>query len=85
MIQVKVGTNTQRTTVVVSEDTTPKQIFSQQGIDYSRATIHLDGATISTAQMNTSFKDLGCVEEAMLIAVIKTDNATRTLRICISK
>ena len=85
MIQVKVGTNTQRTTVVVSEDTTPKKVFQDQNIDYSRATVHLDGSTITTAQMNTSFKDLGCGEEAMLIAVIKSENATRVVKTKISK
>lgn len=75
MISIKVGTNTQRTTVLVSEDTTPKQVFKDTGVDYSRATVHLDGGTLSTEQMNKSFKDLGCVDDAMLIAVIKTDNA----------
>lgn len=75
MIQVKVGTNTKRETLVLAESATPKQALNQAGVDYSTATIHLDGSVIKAAEMNKSLADLGITESCTLIAVIKTDNA----------
>ena len=75
MFQLTIGTTTSRTKVIVSEDTTPKQAMEDNDIDYSVATVHLDGAVVSTADMNKSFAELGVGESAMLIAVVKQDNA----------
>ena len=54
MVQLKIGTNTKRQTVVVPDTITPKQALEDAGIDYSMATVHLDGAPLSTVEMNTS-------------------------------
>ena len=43
MIQLKIGTNTKRNTVVVDANITPKQALENADIDYSMATVHLDG------------------------------------------
>lgn len=75
MVKVTVGSTMDRTEVIVSDEATPKQVLTEQKVDYSRATIHLDGAPITPAQMNTSFAKLGIVDTAMLIAVVKSDNA----------
>lgn len=74
MIQVKVGTNANRTTTVVSPDKTPKQILDQAGVDYSKATIHLDGVGLTTKDMNTSLEALGVKDSCYLIAVTKQEN-----------
>jgi len=74
MIQVKVGTNANRTTTVVSPDKTPKEILNDAGVDYSRATVHLDGVGLSTKDMNTSLTDLGVKDSCYIIAVTKQDN-----------
>ncbi len=74
MIQVKVGTNVNRTSTVVSPEKTPKQVLDQAGIDYSKATVHLDGVALSNREMNTSLADLGVTESCILIAVTKQDN-----------
>lgn len=75
MISIRVGTNTNRTTVIVPESTTPKQVLLDQNIDFSTAIVHLDGSVIKAAEMNTSFADLGIKDSATLIAVVKTENA----------
>jgi len=75
MIRVTVGTNTNRTVVVVSPTATPKDCFAEAEVDYSTAIVHLDGASLNTAQMNSSLADLGVTADACyLIAVIKTEN-----------
>lgn len=75
MVNVLVGTNTSRESVIVEETMTPKQIFEKQGIDYTRANVHLDGAALKASEMNTSLKDLKIEDKCTLIAVVKGDNA----------
>lgn len=74
-IQVKIGTNTKRETVMVNDDITPKKALEGQRIDYAKATVSLDGCPLSVKEMNTTFAELGVKDTAQLIAVIKTDNA----------
>ena len=75
MIQVTVGTTTSRTKVVVEETKTPKDVLQEAEVDYSVATVHLDGAVLSTPEMNTSLDELGVDDSCMLIAVVKQENA----------
>jgi hypothetical protein len=74
-IKLRIGTNTKRTTVMVEDSFTPKKALEQEGIDYSTATVSLDGCPLSTKEMNSTFETLGITESAHLIATIKTDNA----------
>lgn len=74
MLQVKVGTNSSRTSLIVSPEKTPKQILEQAEIDYSRATVHLDGVALNTNEINTSLADLGIVDNCYLVAVTKQEN-----------
>ena len=71
MIQLKIGTNTKRNTVVVDANITPKQA----DIDYSMATVHLDGAALTANEMNMTFAEHGITETATLICVVKATNA----------
>lgn len=75
MIQVTVGTNTKREKILIDSSRSPKQAFAEKNIDYSTAMVNLDGSTLSAAEMNKSFDDLGITESAMLIAVTKVNNA----------
>lgn len=75
MVQLKIGTNTKRQTVVVPDTITPKQALENAGIDYSMATVHLDGAPLSTVEMNTSLAEQGITETGTLICVVKATNA----------
>lgn len=74
-VQVLVGSAIKRNTIIVEDTATPKEILIEAEIDFSMANVHLDGATLSTSEMNTSLKDHQVGEKAMLIAVVKDDNA----------
>lgn len=75
MIRVTVGTNTTRQTLIVQESATPKAVLTQAEVRYETATIHLDGAVLKAAEMNTPLAELGVTDSCTLIAVVKTDNA----------
>jgi hypothetical protein len=75
MISLIVGTNTNRTTVIVDANKTPREIFAENKVKLERATIYLDGVTLSAADMAKSIKDLGASDGATLVAVTKMDNA----------
>lgn len=75
MIQVTVGTTTSRIKIVVEETKTPKDVLHEAEVDYSVATVHLDGAVLSAQDMNTSLGELGVDDSCMLIAVVKQENA----------
>ena len=75
MIKVTIGTNTDRDTVIVEPTKTLKSLFEDQGIDYSRGTIHLDGAALKPGDLGKTLADMNVTEKCFLISVIKVDNA----------
>lgn len=75
MIRVTVGNNMSRKNVIVSEDTTIRQILEDNGIDYSRTAMCLDGATLVAGDMDKAIGDFGITERCFLLGVQKTDNA----------
>ena len=46
MIKVIVGTNTNRRSVMVDPSRTLKSVLEENGVDYSRGGIHLDGLAV---------------------------------------
>lgn len=75
MIRVTVGTNTTRKNVIVEESTTLRRVLEDNNVDYSRANVNLDGASLNPGDMDKSFATLGITESCFLIASIKQDNA----------
>lgn len=75
MIQVTIGTNTNRKKVIVDSALTPKRVLTDNEIAYETANIHLDGSSLSASEMNSTFDDLGITDSCFIIAVIKADNA----------
>lgn len=75
MVRVTVGTNTSRKNVIVDENTTLRKVLEDNQIDYSRANVNLDGASLNPGDMDKSFAALGITENCFLIASIKQDNA----------
>lgn len=75
MIRVFIGTNTQRTQVIVSPTKTLKEVLDEHEINYSIANIHLDGSSLKPGDLNKTFEDFQIKENCYLIAVIKADNA----------
>lgn len=76
-IRITVGSNLKRSTILVDDTLTPKQVFEQQDIDYSApgCVASLDGCQLSAGDMNKSFAELGITDKAVLTTVVKADNA----------
>lgn len=73
MVKVVVGNNVKRETKIVNPDTTLKAVLEEAGVDYSRGSMHLDGATLQPGDLNKTFAQLGITERAFLINVVKAD------------
>jgi hypothetical protein len=75
-LKVKVGTNTERTTVIIdSAVATPKSVLAQQNIDIGNCDISLDGESLNAQKMNMTFDALGVTSDCYLVAVVRTKNA----------
>ena len=75
MIKVTVGNNVSRSNVIVDENTTLKEVLEQAGVDYTRGSITLDGATVMAGGLNKTFAEYGVQESCYLLNVAKADNA----------
>ena len=75
MIKVIVGTNTDRYPVLVSPETTLRQVFNQEGIDYADRMVQLDGAPIRPGDLDKTFEFFGITNDCYLIVIQKRDNA----------
>lgn len=75
MIQVTLGTNTNRRKVNVDPNLTIKEVLEQNEINYTATTIHLDGAPLSASEINSTFLDLGVDTDCYLLSIVKAENA----------
>lgn len=75
MIQVTVGNNLTRKAVLIDENTTLRNALEENGIDYTRGMMHLDGASLLAGDLDKTFKDFGITEKCFLLNVVKADNA----------
>lgn len=75
MIKVTVGNNVKRESVIVDENTTLRATLEDNGVDYSRGTMHLDGASLNPGDLDKTFDQLGIKEKCFLLNVVKADNA----------
>jgi hypothetical protein len=75
MLNITVGTNTTRKTVMVTEDTTLRQCLEENGVNYSAGQTSLDGCVLQPGDMDKSFADMNVTDKAYLVVVQKLDNA----------
>ena len=77
MISLKIGTTTERRTVLVEPNAVLGNVLSDNNISITGAALHLNGNLIPTAAIEDSLADLGVADgtEASLIAVVKADSA----------
>lgn len=75
MIKVVVGNNADKKRVVVDENVTLRSCLEENGIEYTRGMMHLDGATLRPGDLDKTFADFGITEKCFLLSVTKTDNA----------
>ena len=75
MIKVVVGNNVKRETVIVDPSTTLRSVLDDAEIDYTRGTMHLDGASLQPGDLDKTFQQFGIAEKCFLLNVVKADNA----------
>lgn len=75
MLKIIVGNNVTRSTAIVSENTTPRQVLEQNEVDYTRGATNLNGCTLSVGDLDKSFEALGVKDQCYLLNVAKADNA----------
>lgn len=77
MINLTIGTNTERKTVIVEPNAVLADVLKDNNVITSSAAIHLNGSLIPGCDMQCTFEELGVEDdtEAMLIAVVKADSA----------
>ena len=76
MFSLTIASADSRNPDIVDDNITPKQALENAGINYTRATVILDGCTMTPEKMNKSFHDLGIVGDATLAVCVKLDNAS---------
>jgi hypothetical protein len=75
MIKITVGNNVKRESVIKDENTTLRSVLEEQGIDYTRGTMNLDGAPLQPGDMDKTFAQMGVTTKCFLLNVVKADNA----------
>lgn len=75
MINVTIGNNMGRTTTNFPEDTTLREAFESQNIDYSAGMNSLDGSTLQPGDLDKTFAELGITNRCHLMNVAKMQNA----------
>ena len=75
MLKITVGTNTNRKTVMVTEDTTLRQCLEENDINYATGQTSLDGCVLQPGDMDKTFAAMHVTEKSYLVCVQKMDNA----------
>ena len=75
MLKITVGTNTNRKTVMVTEDTTLRQCLEENDINYATGQTSLDGCVLQPGDMDKTFAAMHVTAKAYLVCVQKMDNA----------
>lgn len=75
MIKVTIGNNVKREAVIISPNTTLRAALEDNGVDYSRGVMHLDGSSLNPGDLDKTFADFGITEKCYLLNVVKADNA----------
>lgn len=75
MIQVVIGTTLNRDTYVEDSSQTLREVLEKHGVDYSRGSMHFDGAPLNPGDLDKTFDDFGVKSKCFLLNVVKADNA----------
>lgn len=72
MINLTIGTNTTRRTIIVPKNSTIDQIVADNQISIANCTLTLNGSPLMDQETSKTLEELGATEESMLIAVVKS-------------
>ena len=74
MIKVTIGTNVDRKDIVVDPAVTLRSVLDEGNIDYTKGTMHLDGAALYPGDLDRAFLAFNIKERCFLLNVAKADN-----------
>ena len=74
MVKVTVGNNVKRETVIVEGNATLRSVLEGAEVDYTRGTMHMDGAPLAPGDLDKTFDQFGVAERCFLLNVVKADN-----------
>lgn len=75
MIKVNIGNNINRKDIIIDKNTTLRAALEENGVDYTRGVMHLDGSSLQPGDLDKTFADFGIAERCYLLNVVKADNA----------
>ncbi len=75
MLKVTVGNNIDRKTVIIDANTTLRKCLDDNGVDFSRGVLTLNGSSLRPGDIDKTFSDLGVTNTAFLMSITKADNA----------
>lgn len=75
MIKVTMGNNVKRSSEILDENTTLREVLEDADIDYTAGVMNLDGSTLNLGDLDKTFADFGITEKCYLLNVVKADNA----------
>ena len=75
MLNITIGTNTSRKSVVVSPSTVLRDLLEQNGVNTGVGTIHIDGIPVTISDYGKTLEELGVTDRAFIISIAKADNA----------
>lgn len=75
MLNVTIGTNTSRKKVIVDPNTVLRDLLTENGVNLSVGTVHIDGIPMTVAQLGSTLAEIGVSDGAFIISVAKADNA----------
>lgn len=73
MIQVTLGTNTDRERILVDPTKTLRDILEEHDIDYAAGAVRLDSKPVGGAELDKTFEEHGIEEKCYLIVVVKAN------------
>mgnify|MGYP001025814912 FL=1 len=75
MIKVTIGNNVKREAIIIDKNTTLRAALEDNGVDYTRGVMHLDGSSLQPGDLDKTFADFNIQEKCYLLNVVKADNA----------
>ncbi len=75
MIKVTIGNNVKREAIIIDKNTTLRAALEDNGVDYTRGVMHLDGSSLQPGDLDKTFADFNITEKCYLLNVVKADNA----------
>jgi len=74
-IKVTYNNNVDRQHVLVDNSMTIRAFCEDNGVDYSRGGLNLDGSPLRPGDIDKSFEQMNVAEHCYLLSVVKADNA----------